>query len=220
MYADRAKRFSPAGAGAALAVNGALIAGLIFAFAPVVVQRIIHDDHPVIELPPEAPPPPPIDDTVKPKDPPLHSDPKPYVPPAENPTHSENPVAGSTIKAEEPPSFNPGPVVPAADPAHETAPPPPLVAAIIDPRYARDFQPDYPAAGIRGNIEGTATVRVLIGADGRVKQVEQVSATIPAFFEATRRQALARWRFKPATRGGVPQESWKTMNVRFVLSGE
>jgi len=50
-----------------------------------------------------------------------------------------------------------------------------------------------------------------------VKAVEQVSATSNAFFEATRRQALAKWRFKPATRGGIPQESWKTMSVRFEL---
>ncbi|RYE01614.1 MAG: TonB family protein, partial [Sphingomonadales bacterium] len=61
------------------------------------------------------------------------------------------------------------------------------------------------------------SVRVLIGTDGRVKAVEQVSATSTAFFEATKRQALGKWRFKPATRGGVPQESWKTMSVRFEL---
>ena len=29
--------------------------------------------------------------------------------------------------------------------------------------------------------------------------------------------ALAKWRFKPATRGGVPEESWKIMTVRFTL---
>jgi periplasmic protein TonB len=60
-------------------------------------------------------------------------------------------------------------------------------------------------------------VRVLIGVDGRVKQVERVSADSDGFFEATQRQALARWRFKPATRGGVPVESWKQMNVHFVM---
>ncbi|RSU21387.1 hypothetical protein CA223_08115 [Sphingomonas koreensis] len=35
--------------------------------------------------------------------------------------------------------------------------------------------------------------------------------------EATRRQALARWRFKPATRDGVPVEGWKTMTLRFQI---
>ena len=219
MYADRAKRFSPVGAGAALAVNGALIAGLIFAFAPVIVQRITHDPTTLITIPPDAPPPPPIDDTVKPKTDQRQVIQDPYVPPVENPTHSDNTLVGSNIKSETPPVIGP-PATGGGEVVHETVAPPPLIAAVVDPRYARDFQPDYPSAGIRDNVEGIATVRVLIGADGRVKAIEQVNATIPAFFDATRRQALARWRFKPATRGGVPQESWKTMTVRFVLSGE
>lgn len=217
MYADRAKRFSPAGAGAALAVNGALIAGLIFAFAPQIVTVIRQKPLETYPVPKEVPPPPPVDE-IKPKVDTVHNDPKVFVPPVETPTHSDNPITGTDIKPDLPvialPSTGEGPMV------RETpAPPPPLIAAIVDPRYARDFQPEYPGIGIRQGLEGTATVRVLIGADGRVKQIEQVSATIPAFFEATRRQALSRWRFKPASRGGVPQESWKTMTVRFVLSG-
>ena len=63
-------------------------------------------------------------------------------------------------------------------------------------------------------------IRVLIGVDGRVKAAESVSATSDAFFEATRRQALSKWRFKPATRGGIPQESWKTMSVRFEIKNQ
>jgi protein TonB len=218
MYADRAKRFSPAGAGAALAVNGALIAGLILAFAPGIVQRIEHPETHVIAIPPEKVPPPETD-KVKPKteDPSVTRD--PYVPPVVIPTHSDNPILGTNIKPDTPLVILP-PATGSGEAAHETPAPPPLIAAVVDPRYARDFQPDYPSSGIRDGTEGIATVHVLIGADGRVKSIEQVNATIPAFFEATRRQALAHWRFKPATRGGVPQESWKTMTVRFVLSGE
>jgi protein TonB len=47
-------------------------------------------------------------------------------------------------------------------------------------------------------------VRVTIAPDGRVTSVEQVSATSPAFFQATQRHALSRWRFKPATVDGRP----------------
>ncbi|MEI9850246.1 MAG: energy transducer TonB [Sphingomonas sp.] len=94
-----------------------------------------------------------------------------------------------------------------------------FVAAQQDPRFARDFQPDYPPPEIRSGREGKVTVRVRIGTDGRVKEVQQVQATSAAFFEATRKQALAKWRFKPATRGGVPEESWRTMNLRFELTG-
>ena len=62
-----------------------------------------------------------------------------------------------------------------------------------------------------------ARVRVLIGSDGKVKQVELVSTDSPGFFDATKRRALANWRFKPATRGGVAEESWKEMTVRFEI---
>ena len=67
---------------------------------------------------------------------------------------------------------------------------------------------------IRAEMEGFATVRVLIGTDGRVKQVE---ASDTAFLDATRKQALSKWRFLPATRDGEPVESWREMTVRFQL---
>lgn len=59
---------------------------------------------------------------------------------------------------------------------------------------------------------------MLVGADGRVKAVERVSATSDAFFTATRRQALSQWRFRPATRDGAAIESWYRMSVTFVLN--
>jgi protein TonB len=52
-----------------------------------------------------------------------------------------------------------------------------------------------------------------------VKALEAVRAAAPAFLEATRRQALVKWRFLPATRGGLPVESWREMTVRFELPG-
>lgn len=121
-----------------------------------------------------------------------HVDPPPYVPPAGTGT-------GTTVV---------DPPVP---------PKPPLVLAQLDSRYAGAFQPDYPAREQRAEIEGIVKVRVLIGTDGRVKSVELVSGGNPAFFEATKRRALSKWRFKPATRGGVAEESWKEMTVRFEI---
>ena len=107
---------------------------------------------------------------------------------------------------------DPGPTIVSDPPA-----PPPLVLAKLDPRYAASFQPDYPASEQRREIEGAVRVRVLIGTDGRVKAVELVSTDSPGFFEETKRRALAKWRFKPATRGGVPEESWQVMTVRFEI---
>lgn len=99
-------------------------------------------------------------------------------------------------------------------------PAPVLTRADVDPRYRRDFQPIYPAAEQRAGTEGVVTLRVLIGADGRVRQVERLASPSDAFWRATEARALSKWRFNPATRDGVPYESWKTMTVRFRIADE
>lgn len=116
-----------------------------------------------------------------------------------------NAVDGDIIKP-----FDPGVVDPPRDPV--------LTTVSIDPRYTRDFQPDYPPAMQRAQEEGKVTVRVNIGADGRVTSIEKLFATSDAFWEAARKQALAKWRFRAATRDGVPIESEKVMTVHFTLT--
>ena len=62
---------------------------------------------------------------------------------------------------------------------------------------------------------GTVRIRVTIGTDGRVRAAERVSATSDAFWAAAERQALTRWRFRPATVDGRPIESTRTMTIHF-----
>jgi protein TonB len=97
------------------------------------------------------------------------------------------------------------------------APAPVLVNARYDNRFASAMQPEYPSEMARTETEGTAVIRVLVGADGRVKQVENVRSDHASFFEATRKQALNKWRFKPATRDGVAYDSWREMKVHFQM---
>lgn len=78
-----------------------------------------------------------------------------------------------------------------------------------------NLQPPYPALEQRAERGGTVRVLVQIGTDGRVVSVERLAATSDAFWNATRRHALARWRFRPATIDGRPVESTKTMTVHF-----
>lgn len=118
------------------------------------------------------------------------------------------PTAGSEIVL---------PVDPPVVPLPKPLPDPVLTKAARDPRYASAFQPLYPPAMQRMEKEGRVSVKVLVGSDGRVKDVQILSASDPAFAEATRRQALKSWRFKPATRDGVPQEEWFTTSVVFRL---
>ncbi len=89
--------------------------------------------------------------------------------------------------------------------------------AKLDPRFAAYLQPSYPRGALHDGAEGRATVRVLVGADGRVKDVLLIRADRPDFFEATREQALRKWRFTPATEDGAPVENWREMTVRFEM---
>jgi len=101
------------------------------------------------------------------------------------------------------------------------ADPPPvpvLVEASIDPRALPAFQPDYPGSMLRMGMEGSVTVRVTISPQGRVVDIEKISATDDAFWIATQRHALRKWRFRPATRDGLAVQSSKQLTVRFTLT--
>lgn len=216
MYADRRHtKFDPASMGLALALNGTIVIGLIAFAAPHFVR--IPDTIMKTWNVPIDPPPPPIDP------------PKPQVK-SQTPTPKEIAVIPDTL-VRTPPIDHPyvAPPTPLA-PVGGTLgggnfvapvkPAPVMLGAELDSRFAGTFQPEYPAGERRAEHQGRVVVRVLIGVDGRVKQVEKVSAASDAFFEATERRALQKWRFKPASRDGVPIETWKNVGVSFVLNDE
>ena len=220
MYADRytqPNRFNPAGLTAAIAINASVIAALIFSVPTIAVKipkdplriiRVFTPEPPPPEPAPQPPEPHPANRPIERLDAPM----PPIAPPADTgftvPSLPPQPPAGPLAGADV------GPRV-VADPL----PPPPLalIEPSFDPRYRGDIQPVYPAAERRAEHEGRVTIRVLVGVDGRVRQVERVNATNDAFWQATRERALAKWRFRPATRGGVPVEAWRTLSLTFVL---
>jgi protein TonB len=216
MYADRSmlrRGPQPVSLGASLTLTGAIIAALIFS-APKLVQ--LPQPGPITATNIPIPPDPPLDPVKQPPKAQHLTEQPIVVPETLIPTHSADPIPTTTNILPMQPPIAPLPTGP-AEPV-KLAPPPPLIGPDIDPRYARDFQPEYPGSEIREGREGTATVRVHIGTDGHVLAVEQLHATSPAFFEATRRQAISKWRFRPASRGGVAEDSWKVMTVHFVLN--
>jgi len=99
------------------------------------------------------------------------------------------------------------------------APDPVIVGARLNPRYAENFQPRYPAGQLRREHEGEVSVRVLVGTDGRVKDIQLLESPHEDFWNATRKQALTKWRFTAATRDGKLIESWMTLKVRFEING-
>jgi protein TonB len=219
MYADRYAKtgIKPGSLSVAIGLNGAILAALIFS-APEII-KIPDGRIKIWDVAPDVEPPPPVPvDPVKPE-----VDTKVIQPTPQDRIVAPDPVVltgatttdfatKTTIDPIAPPGT--GGMGTIIEPVHI----PTLTGATRDSRYANAFQPTYPAAERRAGNEGRVVVRVLIGTDGRVKQVEKVSAASDAFFEVTERQALNKWRFKPATRDGVPQESWQILSVSFRLN--
>ena len=218
MYATRytqTSRFNPGGLAAAIVVNAAFVAALIFA-APTILTKLKDKPLTTYQVDEDTPPPPEVEKVVdlKPSMPTEHL----VVPDRTIDAARPTDLGGTTTE----PQPLLGPII-GSDPGllviDPPLPPPPLpyVEASVDPRYAADLQPAYPASERRAGREGRVSVKVLIGVDGRVKQVQQLAATSDAFWRAAFDQAMRKWRFKAATRGGIPVEAWRTMSLRFRL---
>lgn len=215
MYADRygAKRVDRGSLGLSVAIVGGLVTAAML--SNTVVRTPFHKpDLPIWNVQPVKPPPP--DPLPKPQ--PRHRaapTPLPEKTLVETPVPPEAPYTPPPQPAANPGTIDGPGVAPAVEPVK---PPPPVMTGIeIDPRYASNFQPLYPPAEQRAGRDGVVTLKVLVGVDGRVTQAVQVTATSEEFWRVTLKQALGRWRFRPATRDGVPFESWRTMTVRFRL---
>ena len=214
------KRGSPAGLTVVILLHGAAIAAL--AMANISVDVLPKNPITKVRLIPEAVEPPPIPPEPMPAtrtpQKAQHRSRIDQVTPL-IPTISQGPVVDFRPAPDVPytPSL-PGPtdIEPTKPvPAVELAPPV-RRDAVMDPRS--ELQPPYPASEQRSGEEGTAVVRILIGADGRVQSVEKVRATNDAFFRAAERHALRNWRFKPATVDGRPVEARKTFSLKFELT--
>jgi protein TonB len=218
-YGDRygsGPAFRPGSMALALGLTVGPIAALVMGLQ---INQIIKDPKVLTTypVPPDQPPPPP-DPKPQPKTKALPTE-TVYTPPIQPVLVPPiNPIPTTDILP--PPNIapvigkvpDPGPIQPVV------VAKPVIVDAFVESRYQGLLQPPYPPEEQRAGNSGRVVLRVLIGTDGRVKQVEKVSAASDAFFASAQRQAMGKWRFKPATRDGVPIEQWKVMSLRFVLN--
>jgi protein TonB len=209
----------PASAGASLLVLAAVGFGATLV-GPSVIPILTDPPIKIIDVPidqPKPTPPPPKPETNKVVE--RRTTPAPHQP---DPLVETRTAAGNFTSTTE---YTPVTSDPPADPGPlsgggvvaEPPKPPVMIGATVDPRYADSLQPPYPSSEIRNQTEGKLTARVLVGVDGRVKAIEILRTPSKGLSEATRRHALSRWRFKPATRDGVPYEDWMTMTLSFKL---
>ncbi|HEX9931825.1 MAG TPA: energy transducer TonB [Allosphingosinicella sp.] len=215
-----AKRIRPGSAAAVILLHGAALAALLMAKGYVPTPRDFTETK-IIDV---APPPPP------PRPEPL---PQPQRPTEQVTNYTTTPVPRPTPSPFQVPPAPPGPPpdldslagneevrgvpdVPRADPVPD--PPRPAPPVRVEPTLVSgDLQPPYPTSEQRAEREGTVVIRLTIGTNGRVVAAQKVRATSDAFYTATERHALGRWRFRPATLDGRPVEGRKTLTVHFRL---
>lgn len=214
------RRISPTGITIVLLIHGAAITALAMSkmdmpgmkvFEPLKIKNV--------PIPPDpAPIPDPPKQDIKPKQ--QIDMPTPIVPPVQRPNAPDVVIIPGPVV----PIFDTRPpggdIAPPADPPKPVPQPPKADPVRSEATMLRssELQPPYPASEMRAEVEGSVSIRVTIGPNGRVVRAEKVSATSNAFYQATERHALRAWRFKPATVDGKPVESTKVITVRFQLN--
>lgn len=120
---------------------------------------------------------------------------------------------GDTL-ATAPPQQEPKPIK-LKQPSFLTAPAAPA-AAKRDPRVKVEHKVPYPAEARDLGVEGTVQVRILVGADGRVRRARVLSG--PGFgLNRAARAALLRYLFHPAlNEQGTAREMWITYKYTFI----
>jgi len=207
--------------------------GMLWALQAGLLRRAIEVVVPVQVLaaaPVPAPPAPRVEE------PPRPPESKPVVPPprpelrrsAPVPAPAPRPVAtpvapasptAVTGTAEPQPAPPPVSAPVAAAPVAAPAPAPTAAAhvelPISDADYLHNPPPEWPRMSQRLGEKGLVVVRVLIGTDGRPRtaQVKQ-SSGFNRLDEASMSAALA-WRYVPGKRGGVPEEMWVNVPIRW-----
>lgn len=208
------KTGSPTGFGAVVLAHAAVLGALILIKGPQIIgHEPVTTTVTAIEVPQDPPPEP----QVQPRDDPAS---RPLERMTSTPTVIERPIIGTVTPPLPPlpPTYDPSGNTITRDPPADPPRPPVRRAAAYDQRYADALQPPYPAAEQRAERTGRVRVRVTIAPSGRVTAVTRLSSTSDAFWRVTERQALTRWRFRPATVDGRAVESEMTFTVHFQIA--
>jgi protein TonB len=134
------------------------------------------------------------------------------------------PPAAAPTPAAPAPTPTPSPVAaaptPAAPPPQPAAPPPPAAPTAgptREARVVRQVPPQYPVDAARKRQTGWVELQFVIGADGRVRDVEVSQASPPRVFDREAVRAMQQWTFEPALRDGQPVESRARRRIEFQL---
>jgi len=104
-------------------------------------------------------------------------------------------------------------------PARPAAPAAPVDRDAAVQKESRALAPPrYPVDAVASQTSGKVVMRVLVGADGSVRDVV-VEESVPAgVFDAASVEAARRWQFNPAIEDGQPVEGWVRVPVEFSMT--
>jgi len=96
----------------------------------------------------------------------------------------------------------------------------PLADVDAEPLAIQSPEPAYPESARRFRIEGSVVIDMLVSESGDIIDVRTVKGIdgYPAF-ERAAESAVRKWRFRPATKDGVPVKVWKTQTFVFKTGG-
>ena len=127
------------------------------------------------------------------------------------------PVLAAPADSSAPASFAVAPAVPPAPPVAAPAGPPVVTEASFDADYLHNPKPTYPWLARRRGDEGKVMLRVRVSTQGNALAVEVKESSGFAVLDEAARDAVLRWRFVPARRGGEAMESWVGVPIVFKL---
>ena len=201
-----------------IALGYLLITGLAVDAVKNVVERVttIDVDEPPPPEPEDEPPPPPPEDIPQTVPPPV------APPPPINIARTPPPVQVTpNIPPPSPPAIR---IPPPAPPAPAPAPPaPPSQARGASPdglgRWAARIQGDYPSSALRREEQGTVTMRITIGANGRVEACSVTGSSGSSALDQAACRGMQRYaRYNPALNAaGNPISDTTTQSIRYVL---
>ena len=93
----------------------------------------------------------------------------------------------------------------------------PAAPTCTPPTYAQVSPPKYPPSAVAERLEGTAVLRMLVGADGTVKELGFEHSTGHVVLDDAVISAAGRSTFNPARCDGKPVENWVLHPFRFNL---
>jgi protein TonB len=89
----------------------------------------------------------------------------------------------------------------------------------VQPRALREIVPDFPAEADRQRLSGKVRLQLKLEADGRISDIDVVSATPPGVFDESAIQAFREARFAPAQKNGRPVRAQVVIEVLYDWEG-